>query len=397
MYTTLYARSLDGKIKVWKINDCYNYILIEYGQYGGNLITRKIPITMASSESQFKSMIRKKKKEGYKDVNEIYKLTNEFTANVNLAYLQKNLPKSNLDDNYNLKPMKCKPFKKGKMLYPAIGQPKANGVRGVLRWETTTVSDGIFATDVAGAMLRSKEGLQYHLPHITDNITEDFFIDTESGRKVAWDGEIYLHGTPINMINSASPLINHHGTIAKTRYPHITPQLKFVIFDVATEDLTQDKRIDMVETIVPFTNYEGVSLLKSRIINSDEEAIAYMMECIADGYEGAVIRSMHTEYAFGSRPMTIMKLKVKQDAEFEVIDVIPKPKEPSTSIFVCRNDINRATFKCNPMGTYEQRKEYLDNKEAYIGKLATVKFYERIGVDDVPFHGNVVTIRREGT
>jgi len=37
--------------------------------------------------------------------------------------------------------------------------------------------------------------------------------------------------------------------------------------------------------------------------------------------------------------------------------------------------------------------EYLRNKDKYVGKLATVKYYERSGVDCVPFHANVITIR----
>ena len=398
MYATLYARASNGKPKVWRIEGRGEFIYIEHGYFTGNLATHASRCTMSSSDAEVLSKIKKKKREGYKDRNDLYELSGQNPTIITPEFLEKYLPVTNLDRDYNLKPMKCQKFKPDKMKYPAIAQAKYNGVRAVLRWETIEEGVGVFATTVTKAVLRSKEGLRYHLPHITDNLTRDFFIDHITGREVAWDGEIYLHGTPLNMINSASPLINDRGTIAGTKYPHITPQLQFVIFDVAIEDMEQSLRSNLVETVVPFIGHKFINDgYGSKVVNSDEEAQAYAMECIKLGYEGAIIRNMDVEYAFGSRPMTIMKLKKFLDAEFEIIDVIPKPKEPDTALFVLRNDINDATFECNPMGTYDERKEYLENKELYIGQMATVKFYERSGVKHVPFHANVVTIRRSGT
>lgn len=87
---------------------------------------------------------------------------------------------------------------------------------------------------------------------------------------------------------------------------------------------------------------------------------------------------MDAEYAFGSRPMTIMKSKQFLDSEFEIVDVVPMDKEPECGMFVLRNDINDETFTCVSMASYTDKVYYLSDKNKYIGKMATVKFYERI-------------------
>lgn len=392
MNTILYARTINNKVKVWEIRTSVNTLIITHGGFNdNNKIVNVINPTMKSIITEFNSRISKKKQEGYKEISDICRISNKPEPYiVTLDWLLESLPKSNLDDNYNLKPMKCQPFVKGKMRYPAIAQPKLNGVRAVLRWEREASSDGMFIPVKNRAVIRSKSGLKYHLPHITDNLDYKFFVDDATGLNVAYDGELYLHGYPLNVINSACPLVYPNGKIAKSENADITNKLEFVIFDTAVEDLLQITRIETINKLKHFSNTMPII---SKIINNDDELIEFGLECIENGYEGAVVRDIEAEYAFGSRPKTIMKFKKLQDSEFEIIDIIPKPKEVETALFILRNDVNNETFECNPMGDFITRKRYLDNKESYIGKYATVKFYERSGIKDVPFHANVVTIR----
>jgi hypothetical protein len=397
MYATLYARALNGKIKVWSIDYMYGKILIRNGYFTNSLAVHSSSPKMASVDSELMSKINAKKKEGYKDINDIYALANSIPPNgiVTEEWLQQVLPKSNLDSNYNLKPMKCQKFKLGKMQYPAIGQPKYNGVRAILRWESNVTGVGLFTENRERAVFRSKLGLEYHFPHITIPLTKDYFIDDETGLQVAYDGELYLHDTPLNIINSACPLINENGVIAKTSNPVVYSNIQFIVFDVAVEDLSQSNRIKLITKVDSFFN--PIVSSPSRTLYSDDAVINYTLECIANGYEGCIVRNIDAEYAFGSRPMTIMKSKQFQDAEFEVIDIVSKGLEAwsdgSDVKFVLKNDINDATFDCMAMFSNTERLHMLYNKSDYIGKCATVKFYERSGVKQVPFHANVVTIR----
>ena len=48
-------------------------------------------------------------------------------------------------------------------------------LRAVLRWEQWIEGEGMFAENKEGAKLRTKEGLEYVMPHITNGLTKDMF------------------------------------------------------------------------------------------------------------------------------------------------------------------------------------------------------------------------------
>lgn len=395
MYITMYARALNGKIKVWRAEEAADGINIYHGYFNGEMIAQTVRRTMSTVNKQFFSMVKKKKQEGYKDINDILLISKGFEPSIiTEEWLQAYLPATNLDDNYNLKPMKCQKFKKGKMKYPAIAQPKYNGLRSTLRWESYNEGEGLFKSSSERAVLRSQSGLEYHLPHITNMFTKDMFFDKKTNIQIAYDGEIYVHNTPINIINSATPIINENGVISQSSNAHITSYLYFMCFDLPLEDVPQLLRYQFVTTIPP---YRVFRISERKIVFSDEEVEAYTTECIAKGYEGCVVRNMDAEYVFGGRPMTIMKSKKFQDGEFELLDISAKNGDSLTDgsdiQFIMRNDINNNTFECTPMYSMPERITMMRNKHLYIGKMFTVKYYERSGIKQVPFHANVVTQR----
>lgn len=392
MEVNLYARNQAGEVKLWSAKDNGQYIQITTGLYSGKLYTRN---SIKTKRDEFQSVVLAKRREGYKTVEELAKLANTTIPPViTESWIYNCLPKTNVDLHYNLKPMKCQPFKRGKK-YPRAAQPKLNGIRSVLAKEILEEGTGtLFNNTRSAAVLRSKSGFMYDLPHITNNVPNTLF-DSIFG-ELALDGELYIHGVALNKINSAIPMIYDNGTIAKSSRPELIPRVTFNIFDLAIEDVLQMDRlleIGKLSTTLSKLGITNIQVLPYIIVHNDEEALKVTNYYISLGYEGAVFRELDVEYKFGSRPMSIMKLKFSSDAEFEIVDVIPKDKE-DTALFVLRNDINNETFECNPMGTYEERKEYLDNKEHYIGKMATVKFFERSGVKQCPFHANVVTVRK---
>ena len=95
---------------------------------------------------------------------------------------------------------------------------------------------------------------------------------------------------------------------------------------------------------------------------------------VAQGHEGAILRFPDSPYEH-KRSSLLLKLKPTDDAEFEVIGVEEGAGNWSgiAKIINCRMDDGRefnATFK----GTMAQAKEFLDNKDKYIGKKYTI-FY----------------------
>lgn len=387
----LFARDIKGNVKEYNINQIEDseFASIKTGRLNGKLIETIIehPIDI---KKEIASRIAKKRKEGYITLKDLeYEKHSE-----NLAvddYLSKYLPKCNTDANNNLKPMKCQKFAEGKIKYPALAQPKLNGLRAVLRWEEWTEGEGIFTEDKHGAKLRTKEGLEYVMPHITNNLIKDMF-ESEIGDLV-FDGELYSHMMPLNQIKSSCPMTNSKGTISR---PSGRPEdISFYTFDLAIPDISQDARLATLGSC-NIVDMFYIKPVNHTVINNDQEAMEFRDAMIKLGYEGCVIREVDAEYAFGFRPSFIRKFKTHLDSEFLIVDLIPKPSDPSLPLFILRNDVNNETFECNPTGDWSYQRNLMEDREALIGMYATVRYRERTGTDKrLPFHANVIDIRNK--
>ena len=419
MKEVLYARTSDGSIKVWSITiddaeSSVHKIVTRSGLFGGiqtpqitaihegkNIGRLNETTQLQQAILEANSKIARQKKKGYKSIGDI-DATLAVSLNINksgvhmtfiqnqslLTFLEKHLPKDNTDDKGNIKPMKCQQYYvtrkvKGieriepRIKFPCIGQPKINGIRAFMRW-----------VDGRGAVLFSKMGLEYNLPLITDQFTENHFYATETsglpeGTELIFDGEIYIHGEYLSEIRSAAVKPN-----LKTQL------LQFYIFDLAVADIKQQARLRFIQNNIGNWGFSNVHGLVSVNITSDDTAQYYTDICIKNGYEGAIFRDHKSEYGFGKRPMTIVKLKRRESAEFIILDVIDSRDAPELGMFVCRNDLNHETFTVVPEGTVEQKRQYFIDRDILIGKLLTVEFYERtVPPKELPFHAVGIAVR----
>lgn len=396
----LYARNMRGGIKEWSISpleDTTSEAVIKTGLLNGNLISTII--SHNDIKKEIASRIAKKRKEGYvslKDLGWIEPGTNvENSFCSKQSWLQEHLPKYNTDANNNLKPMKCQKFKEGVITYPALAQPKLNGMRCVLRWEEWKEGEGMFATTMYGAKLRSKEGHEYYMPHITNYLNKEIFFTTSNNGPIddlelVYDGELYCHNMPLNQIKASCPSYNSRGTLSR---PSGNPKaISFHSFDLAIPDYDQEVRLDLLDIHCP--NTDGIKYVPYIWVHTDEEVLAFRDKCISEGYEGCVVREATAEYAFGSRPSFIRKCKTHMDSEFLIVALIPKPSDASLPLFILKNDINEETFECNPSGSWDYQRDLFANESNLIGKYATVRYRERTGTDKkLPFHANVIDIR----
>ena len=432
----LYKRDLTGNVVRWwaRIERVVTSdeasglrLAYYYGRLSGSETVSFSDIIKAKSkktdkeqaEFELASVYERHKKKGYKSLtdlglnpldclNDIVPLWNE---------IEKRLPKYNTDANNCIKPMKCQKFAIGKFYYPAIIQPKINGVRAVVLLEEFTPTDlfsmeGFVRDDKHyHAVIKTKEGLVYNIWHI-EQLFNHLYQAFPEYANVAFDGEIYIRGEKVTSIGGAA---------RNTRNP-LHEKLQFVNFDLSVPDLSNADRDELRFKIwrdytAKFTSsahnvmagkiwenlsieghsmWDGFTLI---VLNSDKcwddnQALFYMQKAIEHGFEGAVIRDEAAEYKFGSRPATMMKLKEFDDAEFECIGVEhtgnPDDKIGFNVRLVLKNDINDLVFSCTLTGTVNERLDILNNPP--IGKSVTVKFYERTK-NGLPFHANVVGIR----
>lgn len=404
---TLYKRNTQGKPLFWSIWIDHKYvnpkiINIKYGLVGKDgrlepiVATRKI-------QDEIESLIKAKRKEGYKELVDLYDnahIAEQDISKLGLVhYLDTYLPKFNTDNNGAFIPMLCKtlednkPFERGEY----FGQWKINGERCIITADKTT---GLF--EEIKLHYRSREGVdwtdklsyldEFLLPCIPEEI-----VDMMLEEGVGLDGELYLPGYGINEINSF---------IKNTELPQHY-KLQFWMYDLCVENMSAYSRqhvlIDNFKKYVPLylktkedhlNNNNKLILLPNEDIDDISNAIKRRDYYISLGFEGLVIREKSAEYQFGGRRNnSMLKFKKKEDGLFEIIDIVPEGrKRANLGKFVLKNDINNAEFECTYNAPHNAQEEILVNKDSYIGKKCLVEFRERSGISRVPFHAKAIKI-----
>lgn len=317
-------------------------------------------------------------------------------------FISCNIPKTTYDKNNLVKPMKAKPFEFNRMVYPAIAQPKLNGVRCSVHYSQAENKErSLFFVPKSIVKLISREGIIYNVPNIEKELLTLFEKGTLD-KNVVYDGEIYLPGAPVATIAGAARNINNE----------TNKNLLFIIFDICDDVIPQDARTLYIESLFinkftlqlnedyynevvnnrsNFTN-EGkpyIYVLTSDIVRTDAAFTDFAMSCIDFKFEGGIIRDMNSLYQFGAKRYNMMKLKKPSFTECIILDVVPLRKDSSQGMFLLKNDTNNDTFECNINATFDVRRSILLSKSVWIGKKVTVRFFERTK-NDTPFHANVI-------
>ncbi len=405
---TLYKRNAQGKPLFWSIwvdDTSINskIINVKYGLVGKDGRFEQITTTR-KVQDEIESLIKTKRKEGYKELVDLYDnahIAEQDVSKIDLVYyLNTYLPKFNTHDNGAFIPMLCKtlednrPFERGNY----FGQWKINGERCIITAGKTT---GLF--EEIKLHYRSREGIDWtnKLSYLDDFLLPcipEEIIDMMLEEGVGLDGELYLPGYGINEINSF---------IKNTELPQHY-KLQFWMYDLCIENMSAyNRQIILTENFKKYiplnlktkedhlNNRNNLILLPNEDTIDISNAIKQRDYYISLGFEGLVIREKSAEYQFGGRRNnSMLKFKKKEDGLFEIIDIISEGhKRTNLGKFVLKNDINDELFECSYNATHEKQEEILVNKNNYIGKNALVEYRERSGIKQCPFHARVISIK----
>lgn len=395
MGTTLYKRSAKGEPIFWTIDKNFDgKIAICHGVVGKYSHGETIS-TLRDIDAEIKTMINQKRKEGYKELKDLYDNAPEKLPEQSLLeYLNLYLPKFNTHADGKFIPMLCKtlednrPFEKGHY----FGQWKINGERCII---TADKSDDLFQT--IKLHYRSREGvdwtdkLSYLDEYIIPKIKGDI-LDMMIEEGVGLDGELYLPGYGINDINSfiKNPDVPQHY------------QLQYWCYDLCIENVTAwTRHVYLRDSLIKFTpeiynkedhmkNREIFNLLPIVEVLNINEAIEFRDNFISLGFEGLVIREESAEYQFGGkRNNSMLKFKKKLDGLFEIIAV--REDKRGLPIFTLKNDINDELFDVTYNAPQDIQKRCLVDKDKIIlMNFALVEYRERSGIKQVPFHSKLI-------
>jgi len=407
MNIRLYKRE-NNKVITWSIDVIeQSVITITHGEFSGvQTITSTFvskgknigksnettPYTQALKEATAKAI--KKQQRGYKSVEDLGLKTGTLLSE---ALLLSKLPKIDTDNKNIARVMKAIPFKDNKIDWNVtkwIAQRKLNGVRCFAMLENNTNID-LFNIKTTRWVLRSKEGLEYKMPKITAYL-ETLVISKD----VVLDGELYCHDMKLNEIRSCIPMETKSGGFSN---PSGNPDnIQFWIFDLAIPNVRQTDRLFQLSNELPIPNIITNNnipvghIADNVVVTNDEDVRKYAKLYIEKGFEGVIIRHSTATYQFGKRSNKMRKLKKYSITSCIVLNIIEKKISSNrvNIVFELRNDINNEVFEATPLGNNEDKRKMLQERLNYINNKVNVKYYERSGIKQVPFHGNVVNIKK---
>lgn len=265
--------------------------------------------------------------------------------------------------------VKCEKKDWDKLQYPLIASPKLDGIRCLK----------------VGGELRTRKWKTIPNHHVRALLTE---ILPEG-----IDGEIMVineHGEhrPFNEISSA--VMKREGT----------PTVEFWAFDYIKGSLLvpYKERLNDLQEVVP-ANHPVLKVIPNKFITSVEELTEYEAWCVANRFEGTMLRGLNNPFKNGRSTVKeggLMKIKRFVDFEAEVIGFTEEMANNNEATKDAFGRTKRSSHKANKAGkgvlgnliartadgiefeigtgfTREQREEiWLNRNTFYLGKMVTV-------------------------
>jgi len=382
---TLYKIDTKGKLREWTMNIDGNKFYAVKGLVTGKKTQDKPTICVAKnvgranattpeSQADFQAQAKFQKK-----LDTGYALTEE-DAKVKKYY----------------DPMLADKFdnRKDSLSFPIYSQRKLDGIRCIVRKE-----DG----EVVG---RTRNGKVIEcIPHITDSLKGFFMAFPDA----VLDGELYNHEykdnfnkitslvrkqKPVRRANQTDNAFNKKVAEYQERLLEAKESIQYWIYDMpklndlVDEKISFDMRFnELRHHLFGAINKDCLVMVETAEVNSFKTLDVLYDQYLEQGYEGQIVRQ-NAGYE-NKRSKGLLKRKEFMDAEYKVIDIDEGNgnRAGTCKHLVCFCDKTKQTFHSNVKGSFEYLKEILDNKEKYIGKLATIQFFQLTpdGIPRFPF------------
>lgn len=360
---TLYARTQTGAIQQWSVYTEENKYQTVFGQVDGKLQTTNWTVCQGTNTGR--SNERSPEQQAEFEAEALWKKKKDSGYFENV---------SDIDISKFVEPMLAKNFEdyKDKISFPVYCQPKLDGIRCVV------TRDGMY----------SRNGKEFNsCPHIHGQLKE-FFIKNPD---VVLDGELYNH-TLKHDFNKITSLVK------KTKPTHEdfneTEELvEYWIYDIAVEEKLFNKRSLFVKEELA-DKFKNIKVVLTDVANNQNELDQYYASYLDQGYEGQMVR-LNKQYE-NKRSKTLLKRKEFQDREYTILNVIEGEgnKTGMAGAMVFENELG-ISFNSNIKGDRDYLKEIWASKQSFIGKAATVKFFNLTPDNKLPRFPYVIKIRED--
>jgi len=376
---TLYKIDTKGKLREWTMHiDGASFYAVK-GLVDGKKTTDKATTTIAKNVGRSNQTTPEEQAELEAQAKFQKKLDSGYALNEVDAQKKK-----------FYEPMLAHNFKdrQGEVKYPCYSQPKLDGIRCVVRKEGDTLVG------------RTRNGKEIEcIPHILKSLN-GFFLANPTA---ILDGELYNHDLrdnfnkitslvrkqkPVRSANMTDKAFAKKCAEYQDRLAEAQDTIQYHVYDaprindIVNEKQSFDFRID--ELKAKLVTNKHIVLVETNESYSLGNLNSLYEQYLEQGYEGQMVRKSLSSYE-NKRSKSLLKRKEFIDAEYKIIDIdVGNGNRSGTAKhLVCYCETTKKTFNSNIKGSFDYLKEIYDNRKDYIGKLATIKFFQ-LTPDGIP-------------
>jgi DNA ligase-1 len=245
--------------------------------------------------------------------------------------------------------------------------------------------DGLRA-DNEGNKLMSRNGKPYvACPHLYQD-------------KTRLDGELYTHeykddfNKIVSLCKKAKPTDDELAESAR--------KVEMWVYDFPNHNGPFSERYSALAKHIASNPQRGIVIVPTYEVFSWDDVRKYHEQFLAEGYEGTIIRIDLGPYE-NKRSKQLLKYKDFVDAEFKIVGYEEGIGGRTGTIgFFVMEDADGKQFKSNVKGNFDYLKQVWKDRDTYIGKSATVKYFnltplKEDGTGGVPRFPYIIKINRE--
>ena len=371
----LFALNKNSTYQQWRVCVDGNTMIVEFGKDGGKLQTKT---TTCKPKNVGRSNATTAEEQA------VLEAQSKWEKQVRLGY---RMSKEELKETPSKSPMLASDAsKKSHMIkYPCYISQKLDGLRVLVTFD-----------DNGEPVFNSRGNKTYPIQGIlVDQVKE---LRLLSGFD-EFDGELYIHGLPLQKITS---LAKKWRDVKSKEYGGFSSNdLEYHIFDVPsslpwfTEKLTKHgweysecrsshlTKLSHHQKVSIHSDEDKLSNIKFVLghIAEDESSVKESIgSYMSQGYEGTIIRNFEGKYEYGQRSNDLLKWKLFQDTEAEVVDL--EEDKNGEGILICR-DREGVVVRLKMKGTHQDRA--YENQLKNIGKWVKFTFQARTEDDNYQF------------
>ena len=293
------------------------------------------------------------------------------------ALLQKKLDSgyfediSSINEEKFFKPMLANKWEdyKDDITYPIYSQPKLDGIRCIVK------KDGMWTR--SGKKIISA-------PHIIDALEPLF----KKNPDLIFDGELYADKFA-NDFNAICSLVKKTKPTNKDLEDSANA-IQYHIYDLPSHKGTFTERY---AELMRFQMSECCVLVETNQVDNANDVDGFYEDYVSAGYEGQMLR-LDKKYE-NKRSRSLLKHKSFTDSEYTILDICEGEGNKTGMVgFMVFETHTGDRFKSNLKADWELSKEIWNNKKEYIGKSATIQYFN-LTPDGIPRFPYVTKIARE--